>query len=98
MVTAEGNSQESGFSLPNPYEIVSIRAVSAPKGSSGADWHRYEICQGANQIIGYRSGGIDSVTHAVEEIVSRLNERRKTKRGRVHVILQSHSTSQAAKQ
>ena len=98
MVSVERDSQDGVLSLPNPYEIVSIRSVNAPKGSAGADWHRYEICQGGNQIVGYRAGGIESVTQAVEQIVFRLNERRKMKRGRVHVVLQSNFLSKATKQ
>ena len=78
--------------LPDPFEIVSIRAVSAPKGATGTSWHRYEISQGHNRIVGYRVGPIGTVTVAVEGIVRRLNERRQHARGRVHVVLQSKST------
>jgi hypothetical protein len=74
--------------LPDPYEIVSIRSVPAPSGTAGANWYRYEISQGHNTITGYRDGGIDSVRLAVEAIVIRLNERRRQRRGRVHVVLQ----------
>jgi hypothetical protein len=75
--------------LPDPYEIVSICAVAAPDGTSGANWHRYEISQGDNRIVGYRMGATNIVREAVELIVVRLNTRRTHRRGRVHVVLHS---------
>jgi hypothetical protein len=84
-VQAEGTEP----SLPDPFEVVSVRPVAAPNGASGANWYCYEIRQGANTIVGYRSGGIENVRLAVESIVLRLNERRRDRRGRVHVVLQS---------
>jgi hypothetical protein len=95
MVNEERDGPEDTLVLADPYEIVSIRAVSAPTGTAGADWHRYEISQGVNRIVGYRSGGIDSVTEAIESIVIRLNQRRKNRRGRVHVIIQSQSKAKS---
>jgi hypothetical protein len=77
--------------IPDPYEIVSIRSVTAPAGTIGSDWQRYEICQGLNTIVGFRAGGVDSVRIAVEVIVLRLNERRNHRRGRVHVVLGSQA-------
>ncbi|HUF72477.1 MAG TPA: hypothetical protein VMR74_06225 [Gammaproteobacteria bacterium] len=87
MVAGNQPAPESDLVLPNPFEIVSIRSVAAPGGAVGNDWYRYEICQGDNTIVGYRAGGLDKVTDAVELIVIRLNERRLQKRGRVHVVL-----------
>ena len=78
---------EDARELPDPYEIVSIRAVPAPRGTTGTSWHRYEISQGDNKIVGFRDGGLASVRVIVEAIVLRLNERRKHARGRVHVVL-----------
>lgn len=78
--------------LPDPYELISIRAVAAPSGMSGGDWHRYEIGQGSNRIVGYRSGTVEIVQEAVEQIVVGLNSRRTIKRGRVHVVLQSKAS------
>jgi hypothetical protein len=78
--------------LPDPYEIVSIRSVVAPSGMTGMDWHRYEISQGSNRIVGYRPGAADSVQEAVELIVLHLNMRRMASRGRVHVVLQSKAS------
>jgi len=79
--------------LPDPYRVVSVRAVAAPSGASGQDWYRYEIRQGPNTITGYRAGGIEKVRSAVELIVLGLNERRKHRRGRVHVVLQPRSSA-----
>lgn len=76
--------------LSNPYELVSVLAAPAPSGSTGV-WHRYEIKQGVNRIVGYRRGGFDSVNIAAEAIVVRLNERRIHQRGRVHIRLESKS-------
>ena len=82
-----------GPKLPDPFEIVSIRAVAAPPGTAGANWHRYEICQGDNRIVGYRAGANATVREAVELIVVGLNLRRTQRRGRVHVVLGSKASS-----
>lgn len=84
--------QDAEVRLPDPYEVVSVRSVPAPAGTTGASWHRYEISQGENRIVGYRPGAIDDVMAAIEAIVQRLNERRRHRRGRVQVVLQSRST------
>ena len=73
--------------LPDPFEIVSIQAVAAPPGTAGANWHRYEISQGDNRIVGYRAGAGSMVREAVRLIVAGLNRRRTHRRGRVHVVL-----------
>lgn len=82
-----------GSELADPYELVSIRAAPAPKGASGVDWHRYEIVQGGNIIVGHRDGDLDTVTIEVNAIVTRLNERRMHRRGRVHIALHSKPTA-----
>ena len=64
-----------------------MKPVDAPRGTVGTDWHCYVIEQGKNNIRGYRQGSIDTVTRAVEEIVVRLNERRRGKYGRVHLTM-----------
>lgn len=84
---------DAASELPDPYEIVSIRLVAAPRGALGADWHRYEISQGLNRIVGYRPGTEDSVREAVELTVLRLNQRREHSRGRVNIVLQSKRTT-----
>lgn len=82
--------------LSDPFRIVSINSAAAPSGEAGTGWYRYEIKQGPNRIVGYRAGGIDLVTDAVELMVTRLNERRYHRRGRVHVVLDSRSASKPA--
>ena len=77
--------------LADPYELVSVQAVPTPRGAAGALWHRYEIAQGDNKIVGYRQGGLETVTCAVESIVTRLNERRHQQRGKVQIALQPKS-------
>ena len=69
--------------LDNPYVVVSVRRSETPPGAEGTGWHRYEIVQGKNKIMGYRQGSREDVTEAVSEIAARLNERRSGKRGRV---------------
>ena len=71
------------------YEVVSVKPADAPRGTVGTDWHCYVIEQGKNNIRGYRQGSIDTVTRAVDEIVVRLNERRRGKYGRVHLTMSS---------
>ena len=66
-----------------------MKPVDAPCGTVGTDWHCYVIEQGKNKIRGYRQGNIDTVTRAVEEIVIRLNERRRGRYGRVHLTMSS---------
>ena len=73
--------------LSDPYLLVSVLAVPTPAGVTGSSWHRYEIRQGSNHIVGYRQGGVERVTTAVEELVAQLNERRIFSRGRVHLAL-----------
>jgi len=41
--------------------------------------------------VGYRQGGLETVTCAVESIVTRLNERRHQQRGKVQIALQPKS-------
>ncbi len=72
--------------LDHPFKVSSITRAAAPQGvSSAADWYRYEIAQGTNAIVGHREGSLQAVTQAVAEIVTRLNERRMGKTGRVHL-------------
>ena len=80
----------------NDYRLVSIRETRAPAGAHGVEWHRYEISQGPNTIVGYREGSIESVKSAVQEIVLQLNERRLDRRGRVHIKLKNEATSETS--
>ena len=76
-------------SIEEKYGIVSVKPVDAPRGAVGSDWHCYVIEHGKNNIRRYRQGSIDTMTRAVEEIVFRLNERRRGKFGRVHLTMSS---------
>lgn len=81
--------------LPDPYRLVSLKPVPAPDGTANPHWHRYEIIQGDNRIVGYREGGVERVTNEVDALIMQLNERRQHQRGRVHIVLQSSSTEAA---
>jgi hypothetical protein len=96
MVENSSDSSPEETPVRDPFEVVSIRSVDTPKGLTGADWHRYEICQGHNQIVGFRAGDIANVTLAVEDIVDRLNHRRLVKRGRTHVVLGPKSAARSS--
>ena len=63
-----------------PYEIVSVKRADPPPGAEGSAWYRYVIAQGTNTIRGDRQGNLKSVTGAVKQIVTQLNERRSGKR------------------
>jgi len=82
--------------LADPFELVSIRSVEAPRGATGDDWYRYVIGQGVNEIVGFRAGERVDVTAAVEGIVERLNDRRRQGRGRVHVVLNPPARARSA--
>jgi hypothetical protein len=82
----------AGSPLSDPYQHVSVRAAPAPAGATGSSWHRYEIRQGVNSIVGYRQGTAERVKTAIEGLVEQLNERRLFQRGRVHLALASATT------
>ena len=69
------------------FAIVSVEPIDPPAEFSGTGWHRYIIEQGDNRIRGYTQGDMRTVRLAVEEIVVRLNERRRGKSGRVHLTM-----------
>lgn len=79
------------------YEILSVQPSEPPCNMEGTDWHCYVITQGNNIIRGYRQGNIKSVTSSVEEIVVRLNERRRGMRGRVHLHMSARGRPARAK-
>lgn len=83
----------AGPPLADPYQLVSVLAAPAPSGATGSSWHRYEIRQGFNRIVGYRQGAVEHVTTAIEALVVQLNERRLYQRGRVHLALASASSA-----
>lgn len=63
------------------FQIESITKIDPPPETPKATWHRYVITQGENVITGQREGSMRTVKAAVEEIVERLNERRRGKGG-----------------
>ena len=75
--------------IDNDYQIVSLEPTDPPRDMIGSGWHRYVIRQGENTIRGYKRGDIKSVTQAVEEMITRLNERRYGRSGRVHLTMSS---------
>ena len=77
---------ENTSELRQSYEIVSVRRTDPPAGMEGSNWHSYVIAfQGSNSIRGCRQGTLSVVTGAVQEIVTRLNERHIGKYGRAHL-------------
>ncbi len=77
--------------MDQPYEIVSVQRAEPPPGTKGSNWYRYVIAfEGTNTIHGCRQGDLKAVTRAVEEIVTKLNERHLehfSKPSRVHLVL-----------
>ena len=64
------------------FRLLSIRAATAPSGCVGKDWLVYRITQGPNVITGYRRGDLQTVSAEVAKIVTGLNERRLSTKGR----------------
>lgn len=75
--------------IEDDYQVLSVESANPPQHTGGIGWHCYVIGQGTNTIRGYRQGSLEAVRQSVEEIVTRLNERRFGKRGRVHLDLSS---------
>ena len=79
---------DESSTMPQPYQIVSVRRAEPPPGGEGPYWYRYVIAfEGSNTIHGYQQGNLSAVTRAVEEIVAQLNERHLGKRGRINLVL-----------
>jgi hypothetical protein len=76
--------------IEDDYEIVSVESTVPPEHLGGTGWHCYVIGQGTNTIRGYQQGSLENVRQSVEEIVTRLNERRLGKRGRVYLDMTKH--------
>jgi len=64
--------------LEAPFQLESITQTAAPAGEQGV-WHSYVISQGTNKITGIRAGTRTEVSALVEDMVARLNERRRRK-------------------
>jgi hypothetical protein len=59
-----------------PFKVDSISRAAAPAGEAGP-WHSYIISQGENTIAGIRAGTYTEVTTLLDEMVGRLNDRRR---------------------
>ena len=81
--------------IEDDYVIVSVESTVPPEHLAGSGWHRYVISQGSNTIRGYQQGSLETVQLAVEEIVTRLNERRLGKRGQVYLNTKNHGKKPA---
>lgn len=79
-----------------PYELRTVQKSSAPSGSQGENWIRYEITQGTNVITGYRQGSVTAIKREAEEIVVGLNARRSPHRGRVQLTQLRKAPKRAA--
>ena len=82
--------------IEDHYVIVSVESTVPPEHLAGTGWHRYVISQGGNTIHGYQQGSLETVQLAVEEIVTRLNERRLGKRGQAKLSAKNHGKKPAA--
>ena len=85
---------DSHLTLENPFQLIAVKRTGVPTGAQGADWHQYVIRQGENEIRGYCQGTVLGVTAQVEEMVTRLNERRTHKPGRRHIVLRGRKPRQ----
>jgi len=70
-----------------PFVLDSITATPSPLNHGEADWHRYVINQGHNQIVGYRRGTLRNVRQEVDLLVEQLNARRGLQSSRKHITL-----------
>jgi hypothetical protein len=64
----------SGHAATAPFRLESVDEVAAPEGQDGV-WQRYVITQGANTIVGMRSGINSEVSVLLAQYVERLNLR-----------------------
>lgn len=89
-MTTQAAATSQGYSLnDHPFVLDSISETASPMHPGEADWHRYVINQGQNQIVGYRRGSPRSVRQEVDLIVDQLNARRTVQSGRKHITLGS---------
>jgi hypothetical protein len=77
---AAGNAGEDAGD--DGFRLLSIGAASTPTGCVARGWLVYRIAQGPNIITGYRRGDLQTVSADVAKIVTGLNERRLSTKGR----------------
>mgnify|MGYP001822200539 FL=1 len=85
---ATTNQAPAGASAgkPLPFTIGEITNAEPPSGAETKNWYRYTITRGSQRaVVGHRQGSLKSVKVAVEEVVTRMNERLYGKSGRVHL-------------
>jgi hypothetical protein len=85
---ATTNQAPAGASAgkPLPFTIGEITKAEPPSGAETKNWYRYTITRGSQRaVVGHRQGSLKSVKVAVEEVVTRMNERLYGKSGRVHL-------------
>jgi hypothetical protein len=79
-----------------PFRIVEFAKADPPSGQPDTEWYRYVISQGRAAMAGMRQGSRESVIAAVEDIVTRMNERRLGRSGRVHLKMGSNPRTEHA--
>ncbi len=87
MATYASNVRAAEAAQDQPYLLASITQSTSPTDTDEADWFRYVINQGHNQIVGYRRGNPQRVREDVDLLVDQLNSRRTVKSGRKHISL-----------
>jgi hypothetical protein len=88
-MTTETTAPAGPPAQDHPFVLDSITETSSPVTPGEADWHRYVINQGHNQIVGYRRGSPRNVRQEIDQIVEQLNARRTVQSGRKHITLGS---------
>lgn len=79
-----------------PFRIVEFARAEPPSGQPDSEWYRYVISQGRAAMAGTRQGSRESVIAAAEDIVSRMNERRLGRSGRVHLKMGNQPKAEQA--
>ena len=87
MTTPQSTVSTTPAAIDHPFILDSITETDSPMHPGEAEWHRYVINQGTNQIVGYRRGALKNVRAEVDEIVLQLNARRTIKPGRKHITI-----------
>lgn len=85
MPSASPSSRKVPGLEDEPFTLKSLAKSPPPEGVDSTNWHRYVITQGQNTIVGHVQGSHAAAQRAVNEIIDRLNERRRGKTGRVHL-------------
>ena len=57
------------------YTVISVEKTTPPEGTTGENWHRYEIGQGTSKIVGKKPGSLKEITQHAETMAEDLNSR-----------------------